>query len=178
MRISHYYICSENGENKRENVTDWALNKFREHYAGAMERGHPVRHERERANQSAMPAMSNIERDSFGSASERADRMFALCGREITKLGIFHYVYAVLHHPVCREKYRASLKRELPRVPFAPDFWTFADAGGRLAALHVNYETQTEYPLEQIENREKEFTLRIEKMRLSKDKSELRYNRF
>src|SRR5271166_450369 len=31
---------------------------------------------------------------------------------------IFHYVYAVLHHPEYRERYAANLKRELPRMPF------------------------------------------------------------
>jgi predicted helicase len=37
----------------------------------------------------------------------------------ITKWDIFHYVYAVLHHPEYRERYAANLKRELPRIPFA-----------------------------------------------------------
>ena len=36
----------------------------------------------------------------------------------ITKWDIFHYVYAVLHHPEYRERYAANLKRELPRIPF------------------------------------------------------------
>ncbi|HYP50231.1 MAG TPA: type ISP restriction/modification enzyme, partial [Pyrinomonadaceae bacterium] len=127
-----FYVYSEDGANRRENITDWALRKFCEHY-----------------------------KDS-----------------KITKRDIFHYVYAVLHHPVYREKYAANLKRELPRVPLAPDFWAFADAGERLAALHVNYEAQTPFALEQIENRDAEFSLRVEKMRLSKDKTELRYNDF
>jgi predicted helicase len=37
----------------------------------------------------------------------------------ITKWDIFHYIYAVLHHPEYRERYAANLRRELPRVPFA-----------------------------------------------------------
>jgi hypothetical protein len=36
----------------------------------------------------------------------------------ITKWDIFHYVYAVLHHPEYRARYAANLKRELPRIPF------------------------------------------------------------
>ena len=36
----------------------------------------------------------------------------------ITKWDIFHYIYAVLHHPEYRERYAANLRRELPRVPF------------------------------------------------------------
>jgi hypothetical protein len=31
---------------------------------------------------------------------------------------IFHYIYAVLHHPEYRERYAANLRRELPRIPF------------------------------------------------------------
>ncbi len=36
----------------------------------------------------------------------------------ITKWDIFHYVYAVLHHPDYRQRYAANLRRELPRIPF------------------------------------------------------------
>ena len=68
--------------------------------------------------------------------------------REITKWDIFYYVYALLHHPGYRERYADNLKRELPRIPFAPDFWAFAQAGQKLAQLHLNYETVEPYPLE------------------------------
>jgi predicted helicase len=36
----------------------------------------------------------------------------------ITKWDIFHYIYAVLHHPEYRQRYAANLRRELPRIPF------------------------------------------------------------
>jgi predicted helicase len=36
---------------------------------------------------------------------------------KISKWDIFHYVYAVLHHPQYRERYAANLRRELPRIP-------------------------------------------------------------
>jgi hypothetical protein len=32
---------------------------------------------------------------------------------------IFHYLYAILHHPEYRERYAANLRRELPRIPLA-----------------------------------------------------------
>ena len=38
---------------------------------------------------------------------------------KITKWDIFHYTYALLHHPHYRQRYAANLKRELPRIPFA-----------------------------------------------------------
>jgi predicted helicase len=35
----------------------------------------------------------------------------------ITKWDIFHYIYAVLHHPEYRERYAANLRRDLPHPP-------------------------------------------------------------
>jgi predicted helicase len=60
---------------------------------------------------------------------------------EITKLDIFHYVYAVLHSPDYRKKYELDLKREFPRIPLYEDFWKYAEAGRRLMELHLNYES-------------------------------------
>ena len=36
----------------------------------------------------------------------------------ITQADIFHYVYAVLHHPAYRTRFAENLKRDLPRIPF------------------------------------------------------------
>lgn len=96
----------------------------------------------------------------------------------ITKWDIFYYVYGVLHHKGYREKYAANLKRELPRIPFAPDFKAFAKAGQTLADLHINYEQQAEYPLEKVENPKEVLDWRVEKMKLSKDKTAIIYNNF
>ena len=96
----------------------------------------------------------------------------------ITKWDIFHYVYGLLHHPDYRERYQANLKRELPRLPYAPDFWGFAKVGGRLGEIHISYEAVTEYPLAFIENREVPLDWGVEKMKLSKDKTQLVYNDF
>ena len=98
--------------------------------------------------------------------------------KSITKWDIFYYVYALLHHPTYRTRYAANLKRELPRVPFAPDFHAFAQAGKRLAELHVDYENQINYPLEMIENSNVPLDWQVEKMRLSKDKTQIIYNDF
>jgi predicted helicase len=96
----------------------------------------------------------------------------------IGKEDIFHYVYALLHHPQYRERYAANLRRELPRIPFAPDFWAFAEAGKRLAELHVHYEDQAEYPLKWLETKDAPLDWRVDKMKLSKDKTQLAYNDF
>lgn len=96
----------------------------------------------------------------------------------ITKWDIFYYVYGILHHPGYREKYAANLRRELPRVPFAPDFRAFSEAGKRLSELHVNYERQEEYQLTEKETPGKPLDWRVTKMKLSKDKRWLVYNDF
>ena len=128
-----FYTYDEDGTNRQENVTDWALAQFRTHY-----------------------------RDNT-----------------ITKWDIFHYNYGILHHPDYREKYAANLRRDLPHIPFTNDFWGFAKAGARLADLHVNYEFQPEYgSLKFIQNRDVPLNWRVEKMKLSKDKTSLIYNNF
>ncbi|MBL8287423.1 MAG: N-6 DNA methylase [Rubrivivax sp.] len=62
----------------------------------------------------------------------------------ITKEAIFHYVYAVLHDPVYREKYALNLKREFPRIPLygssLADFEAWAGWGEALMKLHIGYE--------------------------------------
>ena len=96
----------------------------------------------------------------------------------LTKWSIFLYVYALLHHSDYRERYQANLKRDLPGIPFAPDFWAFSEAGARLAEIHVGYEEQPEFSLTPIESKEEPLNWRVEKMKLSKDKKQIRYNDF
>jgi predicted helicase len=183
-----FYTYAEDGTHRRENITDWALEQFRSHYSDP----------------------------------------------SISKWDIFHYVYAVLHHPEYRERYAANLRRELPRVPFvaltpchpeaaessaartAPNegpmqlagesgaagesmgpsarkgrgpqddklvsardvFRAFVRAGERLADIHVHYEQQLEYPLTKTEKAGERLDYRVEKLKLSKDKATLIYNRF
>jgi len=69
----------------------------------------------------------------------------------ITKDAIFHYVYAVLHDPIYREKYAINLKREFPRIPFYPDFWKWAAWGETLMALHIGYEKVEPWPLKRTD---------------------------
>ena len=127
-----FYIYNEDGTNRRENITDWALAEFREHY-----------------------------RD-----------------ENITKWDVFHYVYALLHHPVYRERYQANLKRDLPHIPFVTAFWEFVEAGQRLAEIHVHYEDQPKYKLDLIETEGMSLEWRVAQMRFSKDKTRIKYNDF
>ena len=90
--------------------------------------------------------------------------------KAITREDIFHYVYAILHHPEYRARFAENLKRELPRIPLAgkaADFHAFAAAGRKLIDLHVHYEDQKAYPLRHVENPEAPLDWRVEAMKLS-----------
>lgn len=69
----------------------------------------------------------------------------------ITKENIFHYTYAILHHPAYRTKYELNLKREFPRLPFYADFHQWATWGQELMDLHLNYETVEPYSLQRVD---------------------------
>lgn len=98
---------------------------------------------------------------------------------KITKKDIFNYIYGILHSPLYREKYAANLKHDLPHIPFAPDFWSFAVAGKQLADLHINYEKQPEYKLTWIEEETAKVHYRVDnRMTLAKDKTQIIYNDF
>jgi predicted helicase len=127
-----YYIYAEDGSNRRENITDWALAQFQAQY-----------------------------------------------GEQVTKRDIFHYVYAMLHHPQYRERYTENLKRELPRIPLLKHraaFDTCVRIGKLLMELHLHYEQAPEYPLTWLENRDVPVNWYVKKMKLTADKSALEVN--
>lgn len=61
-------------------------------------------------------------------------------------------------------------------LPFHLISGAFSEAGERLMDLHLGYESQTEFKLEEVEKKDVKWTMRVQKMVLSKDKAELRYN--
>ncbi len=75
--------------------------------------------------------------------------------KKITKLSIFHYVYAVLHTPVYLEKYAQNLKQDFPRIPLYDDFWKYEKAGERLMNLHLDYENRPTPILPKVEGEPK-----------------------
>ena len=94
----------------------------------------------------------------------------------ITRADIFHYAYAVLHHPEYRTRYAENLKRELPRIPFARDFHTLATAGKKLAELHTGYERVKPWKLQRIEHKDTPLDWRVEAMKLTKEGDAVLYN--
>ena len=65
-----------------------------------------------------------------------------------------------------------------PVVKDVEFFRQFVKAGQRLAEIHVDYEKQPEYQLKKIEKKGEKLDYRVEKMKLSKDKTQLIYNKF
>jgi len=63
----------------------------------------------------------------------------------ISKDDIWFYIYGVMHAPDWRKTYAKDLRESLPRVPLAPDFAAFRDAGRELMDLHTGYESCPEY---------------------------------
>lgn len=59
----------------------------------------------------------------------------------IKKEDIFYYVYGLLHSPDYVNKYLATLKKQLPFIPFCEDFWQVSIAGKYLGELHMNYDS-------------------------------------
>lgn len=55
-------------------------------------------------------------------------------------IDILDYIYAVLHSPSYREKYKEFLKIDFPRVPYPRDqntFWKLVKLGGELRQIHL-----------------------------------------
>lgn len=55
-------------------------------------------------------------------------------------IDILDYIYAVLHSPSYREKYKEFLKIDFPRVPYPTDvneFWSLVKLGGKLRQIHL-----------------------------------------
>lgn len=127
------HIYDEDGTNRRDNVTEWALQQFRQRYPGT----------------------------------------------RISRLDIFHYVYALLHHDGYRRAFATGFKRQLPSIPFAADFRAFASAGKKLVQLHTGYDDARQVkPMNLVENWEKGHrrSRSVKSLKLSRDRASIRIN--
>jgi len=69
----------------------------------------------------------------FTTEKEAAEGTFA-------PIDILDYIYAVLHSPAYREKYKEFLKIDFPRVPYPKDkekFWALVKLGGEIRQIHL-----------------------------------------
>ena len=144
-----------------DNITDWALDQFRAHYKArtpsppategpvasatmveATESDEARRTELGKPANAALGGAPHPDPTPSGHLPPQGRK-----GRAICKDAIFHYVYAVLHDPVYREKYAQNLKREFPRIPLYADFWRWVGWGETLMGLHIGYESAQPWPL-------------------------------
>ncbi len=61
-------------------------------------------------------------------------------GEQAESLELFDYIYAVLHSPTYRERYKEFLKIDFPRIPYPTDaerYHTLAALGTKLRKLHL-----------------------------------------
>lgn len=61
-------------------------------------------------------------------------------GEVFAPIDILDYIYAVLHSPTYREKYKEFLKIDFPRVPYPKDkdtFWHLVKFGGEIRQIHL-----------------------------------------
>ncbi|RRO12545.1 type ISP restriction/modification enzyme [Flavobacteriaceae bacterium 14752] len=71
-------------------------------------------------------------------------------------IDILDYIYAVLHSPSYREKYKEFLKIDFPRVPYPKDqdtFWQLVKLGGEIRQIHLLESPKveqyiTQYPID------------------------------
>lgn len=62
-------------------------------------------------------------------------------------IDLLDYIYAVLHSPSYREKYKEFLKIDFPRVPYPENpelFWQLVELGGELRQIHLLEHTVVE----------------------------------
>jgi len=71
-------------------------------------------------------------------------------------IDILDYIYAVLHSPTYRDKYKEFLKIDFPRVPYPKDqdtFWQLVKLGGEIRQIHLLESPKveqyiTQYPMD------------------------------
>lgn len=71
-------------------------------------------------------------------------------------IDLLDYIYAVLHSPAYREKYKEFLKIDFPRIPYPTDakiFWQLIRLGGELRQIHLLESSEVEryvttYPMD------------------------------
>lgn len=108
---------------------------------------------------------------------------------KLNKEDIFYYIYALLHSPTYKERYQNDLKKMLPRIPIAKDFWSFSKNGRELAAFHLNYETVAPFNLQEMVSegapkkdgeryRVNEIGMKFPKVKKDEDRTTIIYNQY
>ena len=185
-----FYTYDEDGSNRRENITDWALAQFRSHYGddeidkwdifhyvyGLLH--HPEYRARYQANlKRDLPRLPFVGQPRGVVPTTVVPTTVDSPGQDPQRQGQPRGVVPTRRTPTTVVP--TTVDAPIPNAETDDaGFWTFAKAGQRLAELHVGYEAQPAYRLNFIENPDMPLDWRVEKMRLSKDKTQLQYNDF
>ena len=128
--------------------------------------------------------------------TDYAQHHFAYDGAPPDKEAIFYYIYGILHHPDYTAKWEKTLAVSLPHIPKVKThaaFVAFAEAGRKLADLHINYESIEPYKVNYLDSKGIKSAIldplgtlsdkhyRVEKMKFAKkgkekDKTTIIYN--
>lgn len=183
-----FYTYAEDGSNRRENITDWALEQFRAHYHdpsiskwdifhyiyGVLH--HPEYRERYAAN-----LRRELPRVPFVSACH-PEAAESLAKPRTPHEGSVHSGGSVARasciDPSAHKGRGPQDDRAGEVAADAGVFRAFVKAGKRLSEIHVHYEKQAEYSLTKTEKAGEKLDWRVTKMRPSKDKTSLTYNQF
>lgn len=86
----------------------------------------------------------NLNSDIVNQISEKLRLIFTNEKEDVedtfAPIDILDYIYAVLHSPTYREKYKEFLKIDFPRVPYPKDkktFWQLVKLGGEIRQIHL-----------------------------------------
>lgn len=76
----------------------------------------------------------------FDAEEPAADDVTTVETNQFYPINILDYIYAVLHSPSYREKYKEFLKIDFPRVPYPKDigsFWKLVELGSEIRKIHL-----------------------------------------
>lgn len=76
----------------------------------------------------------------FEAEEPAADDVTTVETNQFYPINILDYIYAVLHSPSYREKYKEFLKIDFPRVPYPKDigsFWKLVELGSQIRKIHL-----------------------------------------
>ncbi len=86
----------------------------------------------------------NLEKKIVDKIAKNLDLKFSPEKKEtegyFAPIDLLDYIYAVLHSPSYRERYKEFLKIDFPRVPYPEDpelFWQLVELGGELRQVHL-----------------------------------------
>ena len=173
-----FYVYDEDGTNRRENITDWALAQFREahgadvtkwdifHYVYALLHDPAYRTRYAENLKRELPRIPIEPRRHGGHGEQTEGEGGENSGPELSTPPSTANASPLLSSPSVSS---------VPSV-VQSDFRRYVRVGAELLRLHRDYETADEYPLQSIENREVPFSWRVEKMKLSKDKTQIVVN--